>query len=547
MSIFVFLSGEEADLVRASNQIVGAAECRAQEEQNKTGLVSPMICFETREQAKVVSEADALRESYREKCRAKELPILIPCDTTSVVPNGTFPSEFGLAKRSYQVGTTYHTFSRDTRKASELSHMEVADAVISRVALKCYNGNLYHYVNGCYNKLSDQDAITLIRCHADRELRLSGNAQQLENVLKLLRTDPRLRSVPLEEADSNVLCVGNGFVNLDTLALSMSSPNFFFTSRIEAEWHGAQPCPQFDNYVARVTGGDPILIKRLWQTIGYALVPDNKAKRFIVFQGVGDSGKSILGSLLESFFDASAVASVDIFKLKGRFATAELAGKRLNVSMDLPAECISEEAVGVLKKITGGDMLTVEEKYKSPRAERISCTLLFGTNHAVRIGAADEAFARRMLLIPFCFPVPKEQQDPYLLERLKAERSGILYRAVCAYNELCSNGYIFAGDDRYSFYTQMPEETIVSDGVAEFAKYCCVFDGVTFTASDQLFEAYASFCAAKRLNGLREKSLFSRRFAALYAGKISRDKQRVCGIPLNGYRGVTVHGGDAVC
>ena len=172
--------------------------------------------------------------------------------------------------------------------------------------------------------------------------------------------------------------------------------------------------------------------------IGYCLVPqDNSAKRIVLYQGVGNTGKSVLGSLLASFYEESAVGSVDAFRIGDRFSLSALATKALNISMDLPNSALNDQSVGVLKQISGNDLVQVEEKYKTPYAARIGCKMIFGTNHQLRTSSFDAAFLRRILLIPFNYPVPRYAQDPHLVDKLKNERAGIFFKAMLAYR--CRN------------------------------------------------------------------------------------------------------------
>ena len=546
----IYVGGEEAELVKAADVIIGDAERTAKEQESQTGLHSPMLFFGTAERAEIVRQVDKMKEDYRASRNLNEMPILIPYDLLPIErkelsASGKF---YGMVS-DYSSGTraAFHPYKAG-RDRHEPTHFDLEGLVVQRACIKAFNDDIFHYSGGHYRKLTEHDALVLIRKCIESELRIAGNANQLNNILSLLRTDAQIMDIPLEQADLNIICVGNGLLDLDTLCMTAPTPNFFFTSRIEADWRGSQPCPLFDRFLGQVTGGNPVLTTRIWQAIGYALVPDNRAKRFIVMQGVGDSGKSVLGNLLSSFFDHSAVSSVDIFKLKDRFTTAELAGKRLNISMDLPAGNISEQAVGILKQITGGDEITIEEKYKKPRVEKINCTMLFGTNHTISLWMPDEAFARRMLLIPFQFRVPKEAQDPHLLERLEAEKSGILYHAVMAYKQLRSGGYIFAGDDQHTFYTQLEEcRTRPNDGISEFVQRCCSFDPSAFTSTEMLFRAYLDFCTANRMCSAQDKTAFSRRLGTICAGKVERGKQRVSNIPLNGYQGIALIGGDKLC
>ena len=105
-----------------------------------------------------------------------------------------------------------------------------------------------------------------------------------------------------------------------------------------------------DRFLYQIAGGDPVLIKRIWQVIGYCLVPqDNRAKRFFLFQGLGNTGKSVLGSLLSAFYEETAVGSVDAFRIGDRFSLSSLVNKALNISADLPSSALGDQAVGIIK------------------------------------------------------------------------------------------------------------------------------------------------------------------------------------------------------
>lgn len=143
----------------------------------------------------------------------------------------------------------------------------------------------------------------------------------------------------------------------------------------------------------------------------------------------------MLTNLLESFFEPPAVSHIDIYK-GNRFSIVALADRRLNIASEMPRAVLGEQNIAVMKAITGGDTVSIEEKYKAPRSAKISCKLVFSSNHEIVLPAGDEAFARRMLLIPFRYSVPKAHQDPHLLDRLLDEHAGILYRAILEYREL---------------------------------------------------------------------------------------------------------------
>ena len=58
-------------------------------------------------------------------------------------------------------------------------------------------------------------------------------------------------------------------------------------------------CPEFLNYPTTVTGYDSVMKTRILETMGYILTAHTNAKKFCVFAGVGNSGKSLLINPLE--------------------------------------------------------------------------------------------------------------------------------------------------------------------------------------------------------------------------------------------------------
>lgn len=234
------------------------------------------------------------------------------------------------------------------------------------------------------------------------------------------------------------------------------------------------------------------------------------------------------------------MGSVDAFRLGDRFSLSALASKAINISMDLSSSSMGDQAVGIIKQMTGNDLVQVEEKYKTPYATRVGCKLIFGSNHQLRTATFDAAFLRRICLIPFNYPVPKYQQDPYLLDKLKLEKSGIFYKAMEAYRELVTCNYTFAGDDIYDMLNtkQAGEQLIDQDALIEqFIERHVAAMPDSFVPTEELHMLYLS----ENPNGLSDRQKFSARFKQLTAKKgvlVLNKKKRINGEPTNGYEGI---------
>ena len=144
--------------------------------------------------------------------------------------------------------------------------------------------------------------------------------------------------------------------------------------------------------------------------LGYIFACDTDGKVFFLLQGVSNSGKSVLLELLRSMFNPEAVSTLDLYRLGDRFSGAALIEKKLNICGDLPNRTLSAQAVATLKQITGRDLMTVEEKYKPLATMAPAINLVFASNFPIRMAEEDTALLSRMVVIPFRFSIPTEQQ-----------------------------------------------------------------------------------------------------------------------------------------
>jgi putative DNA primase/helicase len=83
-----------------------------------------------------------------------------------------------------------------------------------------------------------------------------------------------------------------------------------------------------------------------------------------------------------------------------------------------------------LKDLTGGDRLTARFLHAEFFDFRPTHKLIIRGNHKPAITGTDEGIWRRLRLIPFTVVIPPDERDPYLLDKLRAELSGVLRWAV---------------------------------------------------------------------------------------------------------------------
>jgi len=365
-------------------------------------------------------------------------------------------------------------------------------------ALYVFNGKSYEFVTG-------EKMTRLIMAHCRAYVRATGSATIIRQIFDILKAEPSICRPNLQQED--LVALDNGLLSLRDFSLAPHTPEVFVTAQILGQFRPDLPlsCPQFDRFLDTIAQGDPELILRIWEAIGYCLVPDGRGKCAIVFQGVNASGKSMLGDLIARCFPPGLVTSLSMDDMGERFGPAELVGKSLCTSMDLSAGLWDTRSTGVLKTLTGGDMLTADVKYQPRIRFRNTAKLLFGTNHAVGTKAQDDALMRRLVVVPFGHSVPMEEQDHDLKAKLLYERDAIITKALLAYRDLRQRNYRFSGEFQLNQVVAAAPMSFVGGfnldlAVADFFETRCSLDANAHTFTDDLYRAFLSVTPGAQSN-----------------------------------------------
>ena len=490
----------------------------------------------------ILTMANSLPKQYQKERKLSIPPILLPS-----------PQRTSTAISDVRTCVTAKDAqAKDTANPTAAGHlgtcvytdMELAQLFIRRVPVRRKGQQVYIFNGAYYRPLTENELHAEIVKNLRNEIGVSGRAQKIRSVADALLVEPDIL-VRENERNSGKVCLLNGILDMGTRCLHRHTPMCFIDWQLNSLWGGNNAdCQNFDRFLWDVTEGDPVLLERFWQATGYLLVGEgNIAKRVFILTGPSDAGKSVYGSLLRGFHHPEQISSIDAFKLGDRFAASALVNARLNLAMDLPYGSLHEQAVGMIKSISGSDAVTVEAKYRAPYTVKLDCKLVFGTNHPIRATVADKALARRLMVLPFRNPVPKSRQDPYLLNRLLEERPAILERAVQAYYRLRANNYVFEGDDRFdndAILGITDGSAVTKDVMEQFVNTCCADAPGQFLSTGQLYGAYRVFCQSKGFSCTEDCQRFSARLHPVLEEKFqaTRSKRRVGGIPSNGYLGV---------
>lgn len=374
-----------------------------------------------------------------------------------------------------------------------------------------------------------------------------------------------LRKKPMEVLSPDrrgILCFQNGYLPLDNLENTVfypytTSEQVFPTYHIKSlgyinmqNWGAAKnlDTPTMDLFLRTVACGNPSVITRIWQMLGYLLTPDSNGKCFFLLQGVPNSGKSVIGNLVRALISEHRIANLDIDQLGKKNATSLLMDKSINISMDLPNKTLLPLAIRNIKLITGNDDLTVEYGNGTYATYHGGCKFLFATNHPLTLKGVDLGLEERLVCIPFQYTIPPTRRDRNLLANLLSERDNIVVKALAHYRDLRNNNYVFAGADLDVCKTKiryLPTEAEDTDAtLCQFVEERCEFVSQQYRIyTDTLYAAYLAFCKEQGYSPINNVASFSRRLHRCYPDQLKKDKWRDYNsegaeVNRNGFRGI---------
>ena len=249
---------------------------------------------------------------------------------------------------------------------------------------------------------------------------------------------------PRLEFDSQIewLTVEDCVINLTTLEARPHSPEFMATTRIPVsyfskggaisdfyEWVNdplvESPCPGILKFMNEVMA--PEDVETVLDFIAYCLWRSFPFHRYVLFNGSGRNGKGVMLEIIKCFLGNDNVSGESLHRLLGtRFATAELYGKLANTDADLSRDALKN--TGFLKKLTGGDYIPAEKKFRPPFQFVNHAKLLFSANEIPMTEDETDAFFSRLIIINFPNQFLGNKDDPHLIRKLTTEEelSGLL-------------------------------------------------------------------------------------------------------------------------
>lgn len=351
-------------------------------------------------------------------------------------------------------------------------------------------GNLlfvYDSQLGHFRRIDEIELGRILQASFPRIVAKLGNMRIVSQVYEWLIMDSRLLVKDCMRPQG-MIAFRNGVLNTRSGAFFHHSANLFFTSCVNTEYdtQGIKTCPVFERFLEEITQGDTVLQTRLWEVVGYLVTPPSldawDGKFIILLQGRRNSGKSVIGRFFQSLFAPENQCAIEPNALGRPFIPANLQGRALCTAMDIPSSKLNGDAMGMLKKLTGGDSVTADVKYKEPVTFHNTCKMLYAMNGPLYTEYPDYALLSRFVVVPFYWSIPYEQQDPFLAGKIEQESSAIVTKGLRFYSVMKAERRSFSGCYKLNDAINRPEVTPYVNhsadlevAIGKFIEEYCIF------------------------------------------------------------------------
>ncbi|MBR1432567.1 MAG: DNA primase [Ruminiclostridium sp.] len=311
-------------------------------------------------------------------------------------------------------------------------------------------------------------------------------------------------------------------------------------NRLNVNYNPTAPEPErWLSFLAELL--EPEDIVTLQEYMGYCLIHSTKGQAMLFITGNGGEGKSRIGVVMYSIFGEAAYFG-SITDLAGdKFLKANLVGKMVLIDDDMNLEGLKDTSF--LKSLaTSETPITVQAKGKQGRQVKLICRAMCFSNGAPKsLYDKTDGWERRLIILS-AKPVPPDRvNDPFLSEKLIAEKEGIFLWTYRGLLRLIKNDFKFTVSEKSrSNLLQMKEDNCNIIAFLKDEQLIKFGAGLECSTAD-LYSAYCYWCSLNSVTALKRESFNlwlknnHRRYNIEYSNNIVNQSS---GKKARGYQGI---------
>ena len=250
-------------------------------------------------------------------------------------------------------------------------------------------------------------------------------------------------------------------------------------------------------------------IPTLQEYLGYCLIPCNRAQKMIFIIGNGGEGKSRLGVVLKVIFQAAMITANFTRIETNKFFKSNLINKLVLLDDDIPMKALSSTE-NIKNLVTAETPIDVEEKGKqSFQATLYSRIIGFGNGSPKSLYDKSEGLTRRLIILNAKPKDPNRIDDPFLADKLIAEKDQIFLWMFEGLQRLIRNNYQFTLSNRIRQNTAdiMSESCNIPEFLRDTSYIC--FRSNYSDSTYNIYVAYQDWCRRNALTALSQNTFCS--------------------------------------
>ena len=385
------------------------------------------------------------------------------------------------------------------------NYQDVYELIKGTNAVCCVNNTIHiRYDNDLWMTVSDNKAVLPIRSmFADSNWQPFLGTDKVLTLIRNLKTDPSMQKSESDFIHPDMIRFKNGIWNISRSCFPCLNSKPLFRRSIDAcvPIEAEKESPEFVNFCKRVFNQENYIQKKqaLYEIIGYAISDIENVKKAIFLIGPSNTGKSVILRFIQKLVGDENVSNISLDNFANRFNVAEMAGKCLNISGEVPSGVLPGKALDIFKNITGGDKIEIEKKGCQPYSAKINAKLLFAGNTLPVFSNVDgtDSLVERLHIILFDKQVEESERDKDLENKLWEQRDLIVRYALTAVHRFVSKNKEFIVLDDEKQLLQSIAKT--ANPVSYFLESCMEYGEEYYIHISDAYEAFRKFAAEEAL------------------------------------------------
>ncbi|MGL4670966.1 DNA primase family protein [Cetobacterium sp.] len=317
------------------------------------------------------------------------------------------------------------------------------DSINHKFKFKFINNTLmiYNSNSGSYSEANDSKVLQII-LNENSNITIKEAKEILDNLKPLSFQEFEFLN---NYKTLNLVHCKNGMLEIssDEFILLPHDARYGSTSCLNTEFEKEASCPtwnKFLNETFKLYGDEQYTaINLLKEFMGYSLIHGNSLQKMLCITGKPRTGKSIIADIIHQILGVENTSSIPFDELNDPNKISALIGKLANINGELGKNKQIDSSK--IKSLIGEDILTYKKLYQNPGQFKNEAKLISIGNYLPAFKETTNAMLERMLVLNLDNIVPEEKRDPFLKEKLKAEKNGIFLWCLEGLVSLNKRGY----------------------------------------------------------------------------------------------------------